>query len=55
MGLAHSLLKRAYQWAEINGLPRVQLYVTATNERAQSVYEEQGFSITQAIMRKSLN
>ena len=54
MGLAHALLNRAYSWAEANGLARVQLYVTASNERAQSVYSEQGFSITQAIMRKSL-
>ena len=53
-GLAHALLSRAYAWAEANGLPRVQLYVTATNERAQSVYTEQGFSMTQAIMRKTL-
>jgi ribosomal protein S18 acetylase RimI-like enzyme len=55
MGLAHALLNRAYAWAEANGLPRVQLYVTATNERAQSVYTEQGFSMTQAIMRKTLS
>jgi ribosomal protein S18 acetylase RimI-like enzyme len=54
MGLAHALLNRAYTWAEINGMARVQLYVTASNERAQSVYGEQGFSVTQAIMRKSL-
>ncbi|MBL8161162.1 MAG: GNAT family N-acetyltransferase [Anaerolineae bacterium] len=55
MGLAHALLNRVYAWAEANGLPRVQLYVTATNERAQSVYTEQGFSMTQAIMRKTLS
>lgn len=54
MGLAHALLEKAYEWAGANGLPRVQLYVTATNERAQTVYIEQGFSVTQAIMRKSL-
>ena len=54
MGLAHALLQRAYAWAEANGLARVQLYVTASNERAQAVYSEQGFNITQAIMRKSL-
>ncbi len=55
MGLAHRLLNRAYNWAEAQGLARVQLYVTASNERAQSVYSEQGFTITQAIMRKTLN
>ena len=55
MGLAHALLNRAYSWAEANDMARVQLYVTASNERAQSIYAEQGFSITQAIMRKSLH
>jgi ribosomal protein S18 acetylase RimI-like enzyme len=54
MGLAHTLLDKAYDWAQANGLARVQLYVTATNEHAQAVYTEQGFSVTQAIMRKSL-
>lgn len=55
IGIAHRLLNRAYEWAEMQGLPRVQLYVTASNERAQSVYTEQGFTVTQAIMRKSLH
>ena len=55
MGLADRLLEQAYGWAEAQGLARVQLYVTASNERAQSVYSEQGFTITQAIMRKSLH
>jgi ribosomal protein S18 acetylase RimI-like enzyme len=54
MGIAQSLLNSAYQWAEAQGLSRVQLYVTASNVRAQSVYAGQGFTITQAIMRKSL-
>lgn len=54
LGIAQKLLNRAYDWADSQGLARVQLYVTATNERAQAVYHEQGFTITQAIMRKSL-
>lgn len=54
MGIAQRLLKRAYQWAEAQELSRVQLYVTASNERAHSVYIDQGFTVTQAIMRKSL-
>ena len=53
-GIAHRLLKRAYEWADQQGLARVQLYITASNIRAQSVYTEQGFTVTQAIMRKSL-
>ena len=54
LGIAQDLLNQAYQWAEVQGLARVQLYVTASNERAQSVYADQGFTVTQAIMRKSL-
>lgn len=54
MGIARRLLDCAYTWAEELNLPRVQLYVTASNVRAQSVYEDEGFAITQAIMRKKL-
>jgi GNAT superfamily N-acetyltransferase len=54
MGIARRLLNRAYAWAEAMNLPRVQLYVTACNVRAQSVYEEEGFATSQAIMRKQL-
>ena len=54
-GIAHHLLNEAYAWAQTNGLARVQLYVTASNVRAQSVYTEQGFAVTQAIMRKKLS
>jgi ribosomal protein S18 acetylase RimI-like enzyme len=54
-GIAHRLLKEAYAWAQASGLARVQLYVTASNVRAQSVYTEQGFAVTQAIMRKQLS
>ena len=54
MGIARGLLNEAYAWAEALNLPRVQLYVTASNERAQSVYEEEGLDTSQAIMRKKL-
>ena len=54
LGIANRLLNQAYQWAEAQDLHRVQLYVTASNERAQAVYTEHGFTVTQAIMRKSL-
>ena len=54
MGIAKLLLNRAYAWAESLNLPRVQLYVTASNVRAQSVYTEEGFATSQAIMRKKL-
>ena len=52
--LAQRLLDQAYRWAVARQLFRVQLYVTASNERAQAVYTNQGFTVTQAIMRKSL-
>jgi ribosomal protein S18 acetylase RimI-like enzyme len=54
VGIAHALLNRAYEWAESQGIRRIQLYVTASNERARLLYTEQGFAITQAIMRKTL-
>lgn len=54
LGLARTLLNQAYAWAEALNLPRVQLYVTATNVRAQSVYTDEGFATSQAIMRKKL-
>jgi ribosomal protein S18 acetylase RimI-like enzyme len=54
MGLADDLLEQAYAWAEAQELARVQLYVTASNGRACSVYGQQGFAITQFIMRKAL-
>jgi GNAT superfamily N-acetyltransferase len=54
LGIARRLLTQAYDWAETLGLPRVQLYVTASNVRAQSVYAEEGFATSQAIMRKQL-
>lgn len=54
MGIARRLLDCAYTWAAERNLPRVQLYVTASNVRAQSVYEDEGFAVIQAIMRKKL-
>jgi GNAT superfamily N-acetyltransferase len=54
LGIAKYLLNRAYTWAATLNLPRVQLYITASNDRARSVYTEEGFSTSQAIMRKKL-
>jgi GNAT superfamily N-acetyltransferase len=54
LGIGRRLLEHAYAWAEQLELPRIQLYVTASNVRARSVYEEEGFAVTQAIMRKGL-
>lgn len=53
-GLADALLARACDWAESIGQPVVQLYVTASNERAINFYRREGFSQTQAIMRRVL-
>lgn len=54
MGIARQLLDCAYAWAAARNLNRVQLYVTATNVRAQNVYTDEGFITAQAIMRKTL-
>jgi GNAT superfamily N-acetyltransferase len=53
-GLAEALLGRACAWAESVGQAMVQLYVTASNERAIRFYQHEGFGETQAIMRKVL-
>ncbi len=53
-GLADALLSRVCDWAESVGQSVVQLYVTASNERAINFYRREGFSQTQAIMRRVL-
>jgi GNAT superfamily N-acetyltransferase len=53
-GLANDLLGRTCAWAAGMGQPVVQLYVTASNERAIHFYQHAGFRTTQAIMRKVL-
>jgi GNAT superfamily N-acetyltransferase len=53
-GLADVLLTRACDWAESVGQSVVQLYVTASNDRAIRFYQHEGFGETQAIMRKVL-
>jgi GNAT superfamily N-acetyltransferase len=50
--VAARLLAAAYRWAEERRVYRLQLYVTASNIRAQAIYASQGFAMTQAIMRK---
>ena len=53
-GLAEALLDGACDWAEGIGQAVVQLYVTASNERAIRFYRHEGFGESQAIMRKVL-
>ena len=53
-GLADELLGRALKWATDLGMPAVQLYVTASNTRAMSFYERQGFRSAQMVMRTLL-
>ncbi|MBA3869583.1 MAG: GNAT family N-acetyltransferase [Anaerolineae bacterium] len=52
--IGQCLLSAAYTWAEGLKLSRVQLYVTASNVRAQSLYAEEGFVTSQTIMCKTL-
>jgi GNAT superfamily N-acetyltransferase len=54
-GLADGLLAMACSWATELGLPAVQLYVTASNTRAVSFYERQGFRPAQSVMRTVLS
>ena len=52
--IAQCLLSAAYAWAEGLKLSRIQLYVTASNVRAHSLYAEEGFVTSQTIMCKQL-
>jgi ribosomal protein S18 acetylase RimI-like enzyme len=54
-GLAETLLACAFAWAESVGQRDIQIYVTASNERAIRFYQRHGFCQTQAIMRKALD
>ena len=52
--VADLLMQHAYAWAEARNLCTMQLYVTASNVRAQRFYERHGFDISQLIMRRAL-
>jgi GNAT superfamily N-acetyltransferase len=50
--IAEALMQSSYDWAKQRKLRVMQLYVTATNERAQQFYAREGFVVTQYIMRR---
>ncbi|MFV9504371.1 MAG: GNAT family N-acetyltransferase [Oscillochloridaceae bacterium umkhey_bin13] len=52
--LAHQLMDEAKQWARRHGFTRVQLYLTASNERAKRFYARCGLLPTQEIWRIEL-
>lgn len=52
--LATRLLETGCYWAHTHGYERVQLYVTAVNERARRFYERVGFRRVQEIWRAEL-
>lgn len=52
--VARQLLDAAVKWARENGHERIQLYVTASNERARRFYARAGFRPTQEIWRLEL-
>jgi GNAT superfamily N-acetyltransferase len=49
------LMEHAYAWAEGHQLHTMQLYVTASNVRAQRFYKRHSFSTSQLIMRRVLS
>lgn len=53
-GLADTLLRAGLGWAHARGYQRVQLYVTATNQRARRFYARAGFRPVQEIWRREL-
>jgi GNAT superfamily N-acetyltransferase len=52
--LAIRFVKMAKSWAREHGYDRIQLYVTATNDRARRFYEKSGFEPVQEIWRLEL-
>ncbi len=52
--VADRLMEHAYAWAQEHHLHTMQLYVTATNERAQRFYARHGFEPSQQILRRTL-
>jgi RimJ/RimL family protein N-acetyltransferase len=52
--LAIRFVKLAKRWACDHGYDRIQLYVTATNDRAKRFYEKCGFDPVQEIWRLEL-
>lgn len=53
-GLADQLVTTGLRWAHSRGFDRVQLHVTATNERARAFYQTAGFAPVQEIWRREL-
>lgn len=52
--LAVRFVKMARKWAKEHGYDRIQLYVTAINDRAKRFYEKCGFAPVQEIWRLEL-
>lgn len=52
--VADRLMAQTYAWAAQHQLHSIQLYVTATNTRAQHFYARHGFHTTQQIMRRTI-
>ncbi len=53
-GLGRHLVAAGVAWAREHGYPRVQLYVTASNEPGRSLYRAAGFQLAQEIWRLDL-
>lgn len=52
--VSNALVREGVAWAHTRGYERVQLYVTASNERAKSFYARIGFEPVQEIWRLPL-
>lgn len=53
-GVARQLVAAGVTWAREHGYPRVQLYVTASNEPGRALYRAAGFDLAQEIWRLDL-
>ena len=53
-GLGSHLVRTGVAWARDHGYPRIQLYVTASNQAGRALYECAGFRLSQEIWRLDL-
>lgn len=53
-GIGRALMDFAEGWAQKQGYPSIGLMVSATNERARSVYGRRGYEDVTVLMRKPL-
>ncbi len=50
-GIGRNLLQQSIQWADSNGIIKMELNVIETNEKAISLYQKNGFAV-EGVLKK---